>query len=297
MKPNTEHLDKWVANLHKNEPFDIYIGRAKQGGTNSFGNPYPIQKDNPNATREAVVSKLETLLLEGTDPFAQELRKNLHKLKGKVMGCFCAPALCHGHVYAHHALSLVGNEPLPIGGNVERLTSKVAEVLQELQSEQWVSHSRYPLPGRSSLEVSSHGDRRFSALFARLKDGRTIEEAYQLDVKGYRSQGNDWRIGKGKPPLKNVDLWESYKGLWRLWSTEQPHQFDELCRITSNVVLTDKFANGPISQAKALAELISEKTGRHLGLPNHSEDLKKKNTQQGLFEDDEPQVKRSNLRP
>lgn len=35
-------------------------------------------------------------------------------------------------------------------------------------------------------EVSSKGDKRFSAFYARLKDGRTIEEAYQLDVKGYR---------------------------------------------------------------------------------------------------------------
>lgn len=44
------------------------------------------------------------------------------------------------------------------------------------------------------------GDYRFSAFNAKLKDGRTIEQAYQLDVKGYRVDGNDWRLGKGKPP-------------------------------------------------------------------------------------------------
>lgn len=38
-------------------------------------------------------------------------------------------------------------------------------------------------------EVSSQGDKRFSALYARLKDGRTIEEAYQLDVKNFRGLG------------------------------------------------------------------------------------------------------------
>lgn len=56
-------------------------------------------------------------------------------------------------------------------------------------------------PGESYYEVSTKGDARFSALNARLIDGRTIEEAYQLDVKGYRRFGNDWRLGKGKAPL------------------------------------------------------------------------------------------------
>lgn len=53
----------------------------------------------------------------------------------------------------------------------------------------------------NSYEVSSKGDTRFSALNAKLKDGRTIEEAYQLDVKGYRAQGDNWRLGKGKAPI------------------------------------------------------------------------------------------------
>lgn len=52
----------------------------------------------------------------------------------------------------------------------------------------------------NGYEVSTKGDPRFSALIAKLPDGRTIEEAYQLDIKGYRSLGSDWRLGKGKPP-------------------------------------------------------------------------------------------------
>lgn len=63
---------------------------------------------------------------------------------------------------------------------------------------QW---SRYPKHGKENYEVSSKGDRRFSPLFAKLSDGRTIEEAYQLDIKGYRKFGNDWKLGKGKPPM------------------------------------------------------------------------------------------------
>ena len=61
----------------------------------------------------------------------------------------------------------------------------------------------------NSYEVSTKGDKRFSALNARLKDGRTIEEAYQLDVKGYRQdvngvQDTNWRKGKGKPPINGL---------------------------------------------------------------------------------------------
>jgi hypothetical protein len=61
--------------------------------------------------------------------------------------------------------------------------------------------ARIAPPSEESYELSSAGDRRFSALQARLRDGRTIEEAYQLDVKGYRKFGDDWRLGKGRPPL------------------------------------------------------------------------------------------------
>lgn len=53
----------------------------------------------------------------------------------------------------------------------------------------------------NGYEVSTYGDVRFSALNAKLSDGRSIEEAYQLDVKGYRCLGSDWRLGKGKAPL------------------------------------------------------------------------------------------------
>lgn len=64
-------------------------------------------------------------------------------------------------------------------------------------------------------EVSSRGDSRFSALFARMPDGRSIESHYQCDVKGYSPGSNNWRLGKGKPPLdKSKDLWAEYMALW-----------------------------------------------------------------------------------
>lgn len=55
--------------------------------------------------------------------------------------------------------------------------------------------------GEPYYEVSSKGDKRFSAFYAKLSDGRSIEEAYQLDIKGYRKLGNNPMLGKGKPPM------------------------------------------------------------------------------------------------
>jgi hypothetical protein len=109
-----------------------------------------------------------------------------------------------------------------------------------------------------NYEVSTAGDRRFSALVARLQDGRTIEEAYQLDVKGYRKLGDDWRLGKGKPPLNaTVDTTKAYGDLWWRWAFENPRLVFELKRLSAGKRLTDRFSRpGNVSQASALQTII-----------------------------------------
>ena len=122
------------------------------------------------------------------------------------------------------------------------------------------SHARFSKKGEG-YELSSHGDRRFSALFCRLKDGRTIEQAYQLDIKGYRVEGDDWRLGKGKPSIngKNPDqLWDEYLKLWRQWTQENPAILEDLRNKAAGKILTDKFASSPVSQARALALILNE---------------------------------------
>ncbi|CAE6821042.1 hypothetical protein R70006_06198 [Paraburkholderia domus] len=122
------------------------------------------------------------------------------------------------------------------------------------------SWARFAPAGAQSYELSTAGDRRFSALHARLQDGRTIEEAYQLDVKGYREFGDDWRLGKGKAPLvamSHDDVWVAYKGLWKEWAAENPTLMSELRSAASGKVLTDRFASTQVSQARALAEILS----------------------------------------
>lgn len=94
-----------VVHINK-EPYDIYIGRGKVGGTESkWGNPYS-HKDGTLAkykvsSREEAIKKYEEYLLN-----SPELLKDLHELQGKVLGCWCHPKKCHGDILAKYANSL-----------------------------------------------------------------------------------------------------------------------------------------------------------------------------------------------
>jgi hypothetical protein len=112
-------------------------------------------------------------------------------------------------------------------------------------------------------EVSTAGDSRFSALNATLKNGRTIEQHYQCDVKGYEPGGTNWKLGKGKPPLNDISrdrLWESYLALWQMWCRENPQLFQGLrrCAMRKGHTLTDRFATSEVNQARALAKILND---------------------------------------
>lgn len=74
----------------RNSEYDVYCGRPSV-----FGNPFVIGKDG---TREEVVDKYREWIK--TQP---EILNRLDELKGKKLGCFCAPKLCHCNVLAELA--------------------------------------------------------------------------------------------------------------------------------------------------------------------------------------------------
>lgn len=132
---------------------------------------------------------------------------------------------------------------------------------------------RYKSARRGGYEVSSVGDRRFSAMYARLGDGRTIEEHYQCDVKGYDPGGVNWRLGKGKPPLDpSIDLWQAYLGLWLQWAKGNEDLLSRLGRYLDEneakyaLTLSDCFAKTPINQAAALAWLLNNQEAWKTGI-------------------------------
>lgn len=76
----------------KKEKYDVYIGR---GNGSIWGNPFQIGIDG---NREQVIQKYMDWLLTKPD-----LILKVSELKGKVLGCWCDPLPCHGHVLSNLA--------------------------------------------------------------------------------------------------------------------------------------------------------------------------------------------------
>lgn len=120
-----------------------------------------------------------------------------------------------------------------------------------------MSSEHFTWQRRGGYEVSSKGDQRFSAFFARMPDGKSIEYHHQVCNKGYPSISE----GKGKPPFNtNINLWEEYLNLWRIWANNNLPLMRELYKAAKerNYVLSDCFANTEINQARALATILNE---------------------------------------
>lgn len=77
-----------VVNCRDNPYYDVFIGRPS-----IFGNPFKI---GVHGTREEVIEKFREYLKK--TPHLVELAKDV--LKGKVLGCWCKPAPCHGDIWA-----------------------------------------------------------------------------------------------------------------------------------------------------------------------------------------------------
>lgn len=69
----------------RREPHHVYIGRYSK-----WGNPFRIGSDG---TREEVIRRYERYLAQ-----QPQLLADLPELRGKTLGCWCAPQACHGDV-------------------------------------------------------------------------------------------------------------------------------------------------------------------------------------------------------
>ncbi len=98
IRPEYNNLEEWI-----NNDKNVYIARAgvvfinkKRYPPNSsiFANPFKIGKDG---TREEVLIKYKDYIiskLENDKSFVNELLL----LKGKNLGCWCYPEMCHGNI-------------------------------------------------------------------------------------------------------------------------------------------------------------------------------------------------------
>ena len=90
-------MSQWVENsviVHcKKAPFDVYIGRPSK-----WGNPYSHKADTRARfvvkDREEAILKFEEYVRSQPD-MVKDIKK---ELRGKTLGCWCAPQACHGDV-------------------------------------------------------------------------------------------------------------------------------------------------------------------------------------------------------
>jgi len=77
------------------DEYDVYIGRAvvEYGIESSkWGNPF-VMADESDAERTRAINSYREWVV--TQP---ELMRSLEDLRGKRLGCWCAPKPCHGDV-------------------------------------------------------------------------------------------------------------------------------------------------------------------------------------------------------
>lgn len=73
-----------VVNI-ETDSYDVYIGRPSK-----WGNPFKIGDEY---TREEAIQKHAEWIMT-----QDELLEDLHELRGKVLGCYCKPEICHGDI-------------------------------------------------------------------------------------------------------------------------------------------------------------------------------------------------------
>jgi hypothetical protein len=98
IRPKYNDLKEWMKDEN-----NIYIGRAGvvfienerfPKESSIFANPYKVGKDG---TRDEVIKKYKKYIIEKIEN-DKTLRNELLALKGKNLGCWCFPELCHGNV-------------------------------------------------------------------------------------------------------------------------------------------------------------------------------------------------------
>lgn len=82
-----------VVNIKAGEEYDVYIGRPSK-----WGNPYTLGRERrpsggDEQARAAVLARYRSHVLGRPD-----LLNALEELRGKRLGCYCAPLACHGDV-------------------------------------------------------------------------------------------------------------------------------------------------------------------------------------------------------
>merc|ERR1712137_676920 len=131
----------------KKSAFDVYIGRQSKGapkGVTNFewGNPFVMRRGkNQVEERKRVIREYKTWIIQHPDL----IQKARMELKGKVLGCWCSPLDCHGHILSWIANSEEGSLPFEVEVNE----------LQEGQKEKTTTQHHHKYQGETLAKALS----------------------------------------------------------------------------------------------------------------------------------------------
>jgi len=139
-----------------------------------------------------------------------------------------------------------------------------------------IKWSRIAGSNEKGYEISFKGDdKRFCPNIARLNNGKTIDEVFLLDIKGYRAMGYTAEdlykkddqgkyLIKYNRPLNNITASEEYrmyKALWEQFFYENPSLLRSLYKEAKGCVLTDQYArvDHATEPIRVISEIINDK--------------------------------------
>lgn len=223
-------------------------------------------------------------------PNKETILKNVEKLKEMAaekgvnvyMFCWCAPGkFCHRYIVRDFLRQngIECSEPLadllrcPGGELVLPAIHETNSSIEAIKGQEWARYSQ------NGYEVSSRGDKRFSAFFARFAEGsyfaghdvsgKTVEEVYQTIVKGYP----DIKSGKGKKLCR----WSPVNIIYRGYATDEKEESTDLKKTVAKTAsdylegikanyhfTTDRWEAEQYAESHAdQSEELTEKRNRH----------------------------------
>ena len=81
-----------IANIKKNEPYDLYIGRENKWlglPCSKWHNPFILKREGD---RSMILDQYKNYVI------SSGLIKDIDELDGFTLGCYCRPKKCHGEI-------------------------------------------------------------------------------------------------------------------------------------------------------------------------------------------------------
>lgn len=86
-----------VVNI-RTDKYEVYIGRAGKGKDGYFGNPFHLEDEEDRERILVLYKDYFNIRIEEDEEF----KNKVEGLKGKTLGCFCKPKLCHGDIIVEY---------------------------------------------------------------------------------------------------------------------------------------------------------------------------------------------------